>query len=117
MYQQIQDLLDKIGPYPEKPKKPVLDRNHNAEQAKVYAILMLSYENAFAEFEKARMEYLNHKGMIEHQIREMIRRESGSDDIPEQYRWKIWELAWQEGHSAGYHEVYQWLCKFVEIFE
>jgi len=117
MYQQFKDLLDKIGPYPEKPEKPVLDRNHNAEQAKVYAMLMLSYENAFAEFEKARMEHLNHKGKIEHEIREMIRKESGLDDIPEQYRWKVWELAWKEGHSAGYYEVYHWLCKLVEIFE
>ena len=117
MYQQIQDLLDKIGPYPEKPKKPVLDRNHNAEQANVYAMLMLSYENAFVEFEKARMEHLNHKGEIEHEIKARITHESGLSDIPMQYRTKVWTVAWDAGHSDGYYEVYQWLCRFVEIFE
>ena len=118
MYQQIQDLLDKIGPYPEKPKKPVLDRNHNAEQAKVYAMLMLSYENAFAEFEKARLEHLNHKEKIEHVVGDLIKSESGLDSIvPVLYRDKIWSIAWNAGHSDGYYEVYQWLCKLVEIFE
>ena len=37
--------------------------------------------------------------------------------LPEQYREKVYRLAWQEGHSAGYHEVYQWLTRLVEIFE
>jgi len=117
MYQQIQDLLDKIGSYPEKPKKPVLDRNHNAEQARDYAMSMEVYEVRFAEFEKNRIAYYQRQGEIEHMIVDLISRESGLFNIPEQYRKKVWSIAWEEGHGAGYHEVYQWLTRLVEIFE
>ncbi len=54
MYQQIQDLLDKIGPYPEKPKKPVLPSNHTAEMARAHAVNMEVFEAKFAEFETDR---------------------------------------------------------------
>ena len=117
MYQQIQDLLDKIGPYPEKPRKPVLLTGANSEAMRVYADAFAEFEKKFAEFEAERVIYYQRKGEIEHMITDLISRESGLDSIPEQYRDKIWCIAWEEGHSSGYYEVYQWLCKLVEIFE
>lgn len=117
MYQQIQDLLDKIGPYPEKPTKPILPVKHNLDQIHMYAAAMAEYEAKFVEFETDRAIYYQRKGEIEHMVTELISRESGLFSVPEQYRDKIWRISWEEGHSAGYYEVYQWLCKLVEIFE
>ena len=117
MYQQIQDLLDKIGPCPEKPNKPTLPAKHTAEMARAHAVNIEVFEAEFVEYDKARDTYLLNKGRIEHQVGELISRESGLFNLPEQYRDKIWSIAWKEGRSAGYHEVYQWLCKLVEIFE
>ena len=118
MYQQIQDLLDKIGPYPEKPRKPSLPSKHTAEMARAHAVNMEVFEAEFAEFETDREIYYQRKGEIEHMVGDLIKSESGLDSIvPVLYRDKIWSIAWDAGHSDGYYEVYQWLCKLVEIFE
>ena len=118
MYQQIQDLLDKIGPYPEKPRKPVLLTGANSEAIRVYADAFAEFEKKFAEFETDRAIYYQRKGEIEHMVGDLIKSESGLDSIvPVLYRDKIWSIAWDAGHSDGYYEVYQWLCKLVEIFE
>ena len=117
MYQQIQGLLDKIGPCPEKPNKPTLPAKHTAEMARAHAVNIEVFEAEFVEYDKARDTYLLNKGRIEHQVGELISRESGLFNLPAQYRDKIWSIAWKEGRSAEYHKVYQWLCKLVEIFE
>ena len=118
MYQQIQDMLDKIGPYPEKPRKPVLHTGANSEAIRVYAGAFAVYEGKFAEFEANRIVYYQRKGEIEHMVADLIKSESGLDSIvPALYRDKIWSIAWEEGHSSGYYEVYKWLCKLVEVFE
>jgi len=117
MYQQIQDLLDKIGPYPEKPKKPVLLTGATSDDMRKYADAFDEFQVKFAEFEAQRVAYYQCKFDIEQEVIKLICDESGIDSIPEQYREKVYRLAWQEGHSAGYHEVYQWLTRLVEIFE
>jgi len=117
MYQQIEVLLAMIGTYPEKPKKPVLLTGANSDDMRKYADAFDVFQAKFAEFEANRLEYYQRKGEVEHEITDLINRESGLLNIPEQYRAKIWSIAWEEGHSAGYHEVYQWLCRLVEIFE
>lgn len=117
MYQQIQDLLDKIGPYPEKPRKPVLHTGANSEAIRVYADAFAVYEGKFAEFEAERTIYYQRKGEIEHMVADLIKSESGLNSIPEQYRKKVWEFAWEEAHGNGYYEVYLYLQRLVEVFE
>ena len=117
MYKQIQDLLDKIGSYPEKPKKPVLLTGATSDDVRKYADAFDEFQVKFAEFEAKRVEYYQRKSEVEASVVEFIKDEAGFNSIPEQYRAKIWTLAWSEGHSAGYHEVYDWLCRLVEIFE
>lgn len=117
MYQQIQDLLDKIGPYPEKPHKPVLYSSHDSKRIRAHADAFAEYEVKFVEFEAQRIDYYKRQSEIEHEIKALITHESGLSDIPIQYRTKVWDVAWEKGHSSGYYEVYQWLCRLVEIFE
>jgi len=117
MYQQIQDLLDKIEPVPNKPIKPTLLTGANSEDIRRYADRFEIYEKEMAEFEVKKIELNKKKAEIEHEIKALITHESGLSDIPMQYRTKVWTVAWDAGHSDGYYEVYQWLCRFVEIFE
>ncbi len=117
MYQQIEVLLAMIGSYPEKPKKPVLLTGATSDDMRKYADDFDEFQVKFAEFEAKRVEYYQRKSEVEASVVEFIKDESGFNSIPEQYRAKIWSIAWEEGHSAGYHEVYQWLCRLVEIFE
>ena len=117
MYQQIQDLFDKIGSYPEKPKKPVLLTGATSDDMRKYADAFDEFQIKFAEFEAERIDYYKRQAEIEHEIKSLITYESGLRNIPMQYRTKVWNVAWEEGHSAGYHKVYQWLCRLVEIFE
>lgn len=117
MYQQIEVLLAMIGSYPEKPRKPVLLTGATSDDIRKYADAFDEFQIKFAEFEAKRVEYYQRKNEVEASVAEFIKDESGFYFIPEQYRDKVWRIAWEEGHSAGYHEVYQWLTRLVEIFE
>lgn len=116
MYQEIQNLLDQIGPYPQKPTKPVLMAGANSEDIRKHADAFEVYEKEFAEFEEKRINYYDHRGEIENQIKELIKDRAGLDSIPEQYRAKVWAKAWEDGHSSGFHDVYLELCDLVDIF-
>ena len=113
MYQQIQDLLNTIGPYPEKPRKPVLLTGANSEAIRAYAFA--EFEKKFAEFETERADYYKRKFEIEDLVVELIKNESGFYSIPEKYQNKVWDFAWEEGN--GYYEVYDFLERMVDVFE
>lgn len=49
-------------------------------------------------------------------LEEKIKEDSGLNDIPEQYRDKVYSYAYREGHSSGYGAVYSILINLVEIF-
>ena len=117
MYQQIQDLLNTIGPYPEKPRKPVLLTGANSEAIRAYADAFAEFEKKFAELEVERSDYYKRKSEIEAQVVELIKNESGFYSIPEQYQNKVWNFAWEEAHGNGYYEVYNFLERMVDIFE
>ena len=117
MYQQIQYLLDTIGPYPEKPRKPVLQAGANSAAIRAYANAFAEFENKFAEFEAKRADYYKRKSEIEARVVELIKKESGFYSIPEQYQKKVWDIAWEEAHGNGYYEVYNLLERMVDIFE
>lgn len=117
MYQRIQDLLNTIGPYPEKPRKPVLHTGANSEAIRAYADAFAKFEKKFAEFEAKRVNYCKRKSEIEAQVVEMIKKESGFYSIPDKYQSKVWDLAWEEAHGNGYYEVYNFLGRMVDIFE
>lgn len=115
MYQQIQDLLNTIGPYPEKPRKPVLLTGANSEAIRAYADAFAEFEKKFAEFEVSRSEYYKRKSQVEAQVVELIKKESGFYSIPEKYQSKVWNFAWEEGN--GYYEAYNFLERMVDIFD
>ena len=51
-------------------------------------------------------------------IEEIIKRVSYFySSVPKQYQDKVFSHAYQEGHSNGYDEVYNYLLDLVNIFE
>jgi len=115
MYQQIQDLLNTIGLYPEKPRKPVLLTGANSEAIRAYADAFAEFEKKFAEFEAKRSDYYKRKSEIEDQVVELIKKESGFYSIPEKYQSKVWSLAYSK--NDNHYDTYLFLCDLVDIFE
>ena len=115
MYRQIQYLLSKIRSLPSEPIRPTLLTGANSDDIRRYADRFEIYEKEMAEFEAKKIELNKEEAEIYREIKALITRKSGLDSIPERYRTKVWNLAWNEGRS--YYEVYQWLCKLVDIFE
>lgn len=117
MNQEIQGMLDKIGSYPHKPARPTLMTGANSQTIRRYADAYENYEKQIAEFEIAKIAWNKQKAEIEDRIIELIKDKSGLNSIPDQYRYKVWAKAWEDGHSSGFYEVYLELCDLVEIFE
>ncbi len=115
MYQQIQDLLDKIGPYPNKPKEPKFPSGKGSEAIRVYADEYKEYEDKLDDFKVKQILYLAKRTEIDHEIAALITHESGLSDIPMQYRGKVWSLA--HSKTDNHYDAYLFLCELVEIFE
>lgn len=104
--------------YIQRPSKPILASKHTAVEVKEYAKNLEQYDIDLAEYsvkEKADNEVriaLNE--VLEDYIKDM----SGLYDIvPKANQNKVWAYAWQQGHSSGYSEIYNYLQELVELFE
>jgi len=102
-------------PYPEKPKKPRLQDQSRA-RAKDYREMADQVE----EWEKKEQEFIAvYTAWREKQIRldakfkEDALRDVGLEGHPKAEI--IWTKAWEDGHSAGRHEVYMRLESYAEI--
>ena len=113
-----QDEYDQIGNM-DYPKKPFLSTTSpNYDQ-------LTSYQRDFAEYERLKEKYddLTEKkmgiGNEQYQLlEEYVKYKSGFfTDVPAQYKDKVWRMAWELGHSAGYGEVFIYLCDLVDIFK
>ena len=81
-----------------------------SNETEIWASEMQTYESEMATIRL-------HNMKVDALILAFIKKESGLNDIPEQYQNKVFSKAWSDGHSSGYYEVYQQLCELVEIFE
>ena len=115
IYDAIHWALEQGLELPKIPKKPIIHIN-NSSDAKQYAIELEEYEKKYAEYEDNFYEYKKIKIAIENVIVEFIKEMSGLNDIPEQYRDKVYSKAYEYGHSSGLSEVYNTLLDLVEIF-
>lgn len=111
----INSLIDSVI-YPTKPTKPILAKNHNIEELKLYNEIFEQYIKDLAIHNTLYAEYITKKNKIECEIEEYLWEITGLNEISEQYSDKVWSRAWNEGHSYGYYEVYLKLLSLVEIF-
>lgn len=112
------ERLNSMKPkYPMKPYKPILSKTHSQETLEEYSSLFSKYEKEKADYDLIRNEYFAKSREIDSLIEKYIKEQSGLNSIPEKYQQKVYSLAWEEGHSNGYSEVYNYLCHLVEIFD
>lgn len=46
-----------------------------------------------------------------------IHEETGLNNLPENQKQKVWNLAWGYGHSSGYYSVYGYLVDLINLFK
>jgi hypothetical protein len=102
---------------PVKPSRPVLQKDATSDDALKYAELLKRFESDSEVFMSELKVYKDKCQLIDKQIVDLIYDISGLNNIPEQYRDKVYNYAYQAGHAYGYQEIYSKLQDLVEIFE
>jgi len=120
-YAAIHWAENQYGDYPRPPKKPTPPTKGvgqlSSEELKSFTKEVESYEAAYEEYKIKRDAYQERENQIQSVITEYIKQESGLYSIPEKYQSRVWNLAYDTGHSDGFHTVFDQLCKFVSIFD
>ena len=102
--------------YPERLSKPYLQKTHTSAELKQYAILLEAWEKDNAAYVEKRKEVQAQHRLVNEQIELFIKNQANFASIPTDKQDKVWSKAWEDGHSAGYHEVYLELCELVDLF-
>ena len=103
--------------YISKPKEPSLKSTKpSTEEINEYNLLKLEYDALMTSYSKNYNFYYSEKSRLHSILVEKIKEDSGLNDIPEQYREKVYNYAYQRGHSSGMSEVKIYLDELVEIF-
>lgn len=113
----IEFLQDKKLSYPERLPKPVLKNNHTTEEVLQYANELEIWEIQKSNREKYTQFVDDYNNQIDDFIEEEVKNFAGLFSIPERYQHKVWEKAWEDGHSNGWYSVYQHLVELVYIFD
>ena len=101
---------------PPKPPKPSLPTGSSGEIRK-YADEVEKWEKEIELYKISRKAAQEHDNLLNQMLEEYIKEEAGLNKyVPEKYRQKMWQCAWNHGHSCGYYEVYLELCNLVDIF-
>lgn len=113
--ERIKTYLNTI--YVHKPKEPSLKSlKPTEEDMDLFLAEKEKYKTELEEYKIKNTFYGEEIMRLYFLLEEMIKDDSGLNDIPEQYRDKLYNYAWEKGHSSGYSEVYNCLCNLVEIF-
>lgn len=103
---------------PKRPTQPrMMTATPTATEAENYVLLLNRYENDKVEYDKELKAYRLEREEVYEQLATFIKGQAGLNTIPEQYREKVWNRAYAEGHSDGYYEVYLKLESLVDIFQ
>lgn len=109
---------DQINAYELLPPKRPESLPHNATSAQA-----LNYNNELREFEELYKKYQEdfetwkqYRDYTINLIVLFIKKQAYFDIVPLEYQNKVYNMAWERGHSSGYYGVYQELCELVELF-
>lgn len=116
VYEAIKWALQQREKYPFRPMKPTIEYGCSSIEAKQYAIDLEEWEKLEEEYKSKKLVCQRVENDINDVIIEYIKSESGLGKVPEQYRDKLYRIAYERGHSSGFYEVYQELCELVDIF-
>jgi hypothetical protein len=101
--------------YPIAPAKPRLRPNHTAGDAKLYAELLINYEDDMVKYKQKKKAFRN----VEHKLYELLKEECLKDcgiaDHPKAD--KAWSMAWQKARSEGFEAVLYELEELAPLME
>lgn len=104
--------------YPSQPKRPAILSKTAGDltvaESRSLPQVKLDYEEERAAYEQAMREYQEHKAALKAQFRADLQAEN---DIPEDHSKadRLWEMAWDRGHSCGWTEVLNAYEELVEL--
>lgn len=118
VYKAQEKIREHLNPlYVSKPTVPRLKSNvPSQEEMETYLNARVAYEKELEEYGFNNDSYKQESSRLWNLLEEKIKEDSGLNDIPEQYRNKVYSYAYREGHSSGMGEVYNYLIELVEIF-
>ena len=101
--------------YPESPKKPYLNKQHTSLEVKQYVKDLEIYEEAMIVYKEKQAKYYEEENKLEKQFKKDALEECGLSKHSNKD--KIFNYAWEQGHSNGYEEVFNVLSEIAELFE
>ena len=101
--------------YKAKPSKPRLPHGPTAEQARVFADDMELYEVGMEEFRKHTEAFRAAERDAMSRFKADVLAENGITDHPKAD--KLYEMAWERGHSSGIQEVAMYAEELSELLK
>jgi hypothetical protein len=102
-------------PFPKRPVKPRLPKDHTAEEVRGYADALEVWESLQSDYHHQLDLYRAETFRLENQFKKDALEELGLTDHPKAD--KIYSKAWDQGHYAGLNEVWVCLQNLADLFE
>lgn len=104
---------------PSRPKEPAIFRkcaaDLTAEESRSLPRLKREHEQATKEYKEARDAYLRRQVELENEFKRDLEEEHGVTGHPKAER--LFQIAWDHGHSAGFSEVLGWYSELAELIQ
>jgi hypothetical protein len=103
--------------YPVRTGKPILD-DRTPTGLRQHADELEAYEEKMIHYNQKRENYSRREREIKYLIKNFLIKQVGAEKLltPRQLE-KVWEKAWEDGHSSGYYQVYCCLIDLIALFE
>ena len=99
--------------YPKAPAKPVLVKNATPTEIRAYADAIELYDAAYDVYKSARIAYSAETTAKHNQFRSDLETEYRTTGHPKANL--LWTMAWDEGHSSGLNEVFNWYDRLSDL--
>lgn len=112
------EYVRKLEPdYISRPSKPFLKNNATSLEVKQYAVELENYELSLVGYTANKQIRDTKAKQLNNVLEEFLKKDSGFYEyIPKEKQNKVWNYVWQQGHSSGYSEVYNYLLDLVDLF-
>ncbi len=107
------DYYKNTMPYPSKPNKPHLNISHTSQDVQQYAFALKQWESEMEIYRKEVDAY--HKTDADLYVKFMQDMFNELDIAKNPKRDRLFSIAWDLGHSAGYSEVYNYASELVDL--
>lgn len=107
------EILYKIKE-PRRKTKPVLSTKHTTTEVEEYLLKLKEWEDDAVSYEEQRRGFHEQRQEVEYAILEYIKDKTSFNDVPEQYREKVWSKAYLD--YDDYNHFYNKLTDLIDVF-